>query len=68
MSVQQVAKKFVDGVYEEVAGLNAYDASHVLSTIYNLNKADLRAEIQRLYAELVPEPVVEEESNELSDF
>ena len=81
MVIQQVAQKFVDGEYEDLAGLGLHDVVHVLATRYGLDKAYLRAEIQRLYIELIPEdpqPVEldeeyvefepEEYSNELPDF
>ena len=64
--VQQVAQKFVDGLYEDLAGLGMHDAVHVLAIRYGLNKADLRASIYRTYETEVP--VVEESEDEPTDF
>lgn len=75
MIVQSIAEKFVKGLYDELAGLGLHDAVHVLATQYGLNKADLRAEIQRLYVEHIPadieEPedeIAEEDDNDIFDF
>lgn len=65
MSILNVARKFVQGDYEELAGLGINDAVHVLATRYQLHKADLRSAIQTLYGEESPaihgEPVEEVE-------
>ena len=70
MIVENVAKKFVDGLYEELNGLGVHDAVHVLATRYALNKADLRAAIYGLYRnEIVEEtPVVEEPVGEINEY
>jgi len=54
MSILNVARKFVDGAYEELAGVGIHDAVHVLATRYQLNKADLRSAIMQLYSEAAP--------------
>ena len=55
-----VARKFVDGGYEDLAGLNIHDAVHVLATRYQLNKADLRSAVMQLYSEAAPAIVSED--------
>ena len=60
MSMLNVARKFVDGGYEELAGVGIHDAVHVLATRYQLNKAELRAAIQQLYSEAAPAIVSED--------
>jgi len=61
MSILNVARKFVDGAYEELAGVGIHDAVHVLATRYQLNKADLRSAIMQLYSEAAPAIVPSEE-------
>lgn len=61
MSMLNVARKFVDGAYEDLAGLGIHDAVHVLATRHQLNKAELRAAIMQLYSEAAPAIVLDEE-------
>ncbi len=49
MTLDQVVKRYVDGNCGEVAGLNVHDAVHVLASVHQLSKPELRAAI---YAEL----------------
>lgn len=71
MSVQNIAQKFIDGLYEECNGLGVHDAVHVLATRYGVSKPELRAAIYGLYKDeiVVPieEPIIEEAPNESFD-
>ena len=45
MSVQNIARAYLDGYYPQTHGLTLNDAVHVLATEYGVHKADLRVAI-----------------------
>jgi len=47
MTLDQVVTRYLAGEFDEVAGLNIHDAVHVLASIYQLSKPELRASLYR---------------------
>lgn len=60
MTLDQVVKRYVDGNCGEVAGLNVHDAVHVLASVHQLSKPELRAAIyEELAKDVEPEAELE---------
>ena len=57
MSVQNIARAYLDGYYPQTHGLTLSDAVHVLATEYGVHKADLRVAITS--AQTAPEDVLQ---------
>jgi len=61
MTLDDVVKRYVDGNCGEVAGLNVHDAVHVLASVHQLSKPELRAAIYKAMLPTEEEDAVEPE-------
>jgi hypothetical protein len=47
MTLDQIVERYIAGQCGEVAGLNVHDAVHVLASVHQLSKPELRAAIYK---------------------